>query len=659
MSRQITAFAFAAIACLVCACPNQQQEPGSKSPTGTIEAPPASSLQHDSVLTESYVDLGLASPADSAGQVSYSRSGVMLLGGDDPSHVMYGIGMLRAGDVVERVLVDVGEGRLDESAVSFRVGISGSEAWRSQDLSAAGRSREIQLGGSEFTASGDATFFLRFDCAAGQGISINDVIVELKLGSGEAVGITALVPRRDIVDHDIRVPMVARDADGRVAESYGGIATLWVTRGEAVLQIPVAFFDGLADASFMLSETGSFDIQFVNELQEPLVTTLETYETALPVYELTVQQPRPSEFSSADFPLMETHCSLAVDSGEVLPAVVTGHPSEYTDEPGNMLSLELPGGIAIDSAGYAINAMQLRRSELDPTQMRELLAGHVFSESGVPSLSSQAVHLRINGVFQGVYIASEVLDNTWLTANGYPEQAEAYVMEGVGGLNPRAGTEYFDGLFSRVRQPGAGMEELRSMLEEIGRVFAEVKEEGRYEEMGELVDRESLLNYFLALSLTSANDNYRRYYALIDNGAEPGEWEMMATNLSMTFGITGLNNPLADGADFQPINDMDMIGSIGENIILRTLLSSPESQELLLDRMLFLMEGELSADRVVGELDRNWSLAKPDMLADPALGMDEAGLEQQLELIRLNVREHWQYLMDQIEDPDAHAGHDH
>ena len=621
----------------------------------TVPSEPGSS----ELLLDDRLELRLAAPADSQGPANYSRSGSMVLGGPESSSVDYEIGLLKEGDELERLIVDLGNGRQDEQGCRLQVALSGTGDWKEFNLPPADKPRELILKGELPVASGGDAYILRFTCDGGQGIVINEVQAELALASGDATEISLDLPAVDASNVNIRVTMQAYDADRRIASGYFGTANMWVERGEMSMQVPIAFQHGYADTTFNLATEGEYDVRFECEFAEPLQQTMQISDCLLPVYEIVIQQPKQTPFSTLDFPALETYGSLNTPDGAVTRVAVQGLALEHDSAQNRSLQLEFSEGWLDQEYGYTRQAATLSHSAFDETQMRDLLAGWIMQEAGVPAPKRRAIHLRVNGVFQGVYVDREVADAAWLGNRGFGDDAELYVMKSFGGLNPRESAEQLDDLFARVNQPDGGMEELHHLINDCARVFTEVGENERYAQMEPLVDRGELLDYFLALSMCSANDNYRSSYAVLDPGDDSG-WSLMATDMSLTFGITGLNNPIVSGEEFAAINDMDMIGSIEDNIVLRSLLSSPHSQQVLADRLFELLDGRLNEENTIGRLEELESSMRAELLKQDPAGLSADELDSLLESIRENIRIHWQYMRDEVHGAGGgHEGHDH
>ncbi|MCB1220294.1 MAG: CotH kinase family protein [Planctomycetales bacterium] len=650
----------AILACLLCGCPSGGQQQGTQQAKkgGTTSSVPASGKSSE-VLRSSEVALRLAGSFESSGSANYSRSGAMVLGGEESSSVTYEIGRLRNGDQLDKLILDLGRGRQDGSECSLKIALAGADAWQEFPLSALDHPQEVLLSDRGISATNDAAIFLRLECKAGNGVEIRDITAFMVLSSQDAARIEVDVPATDAREVDIRIPMRALDADGRVATGYSGLAEMDVVRDEHVMRIPLAFSEGLTDTTFKLSELGTYDVQFRCDLQEPILTAIDIYDAVLPVYEIKLQQARPIRFDSLDFPALDTFGSITTPQSGTVRAVVNGLPLERSESTHRPLFLQLPEGMQDDGLGYSRKAAELRHAEFDPLQLRDLLAGVVADRAGVEHLRKRAVHLRVNGVYQGVYIDAEVPDTAWMASRGLADDAELYLMQGAGGLNPREDLRFYDDLMMRVRVPQGGMEQLNEKLTEAGRLYIDAPQEERFGGIGAMFDNAKLADYFLLLSFCSANDNYRRDYGVIDPGSGV-LWSMLPTGMSLTFGITGLNNPYADPEGFAPANELDMVGSIEDNIVLRAFLSSNEGQALVYERMKELMAGSLSEDSLTGEADRLWATMKAEMLADPLVGFDEAALDKQLELLHGNIREHWQFMRSEANDmPDDHSGHDH
>ncbi|MEZ5338932.1 MAG: CotH kinase family protein [bacterium] len=655
------------LCCLLSACPaaNRTTEPGGQAAGNAVsDVPPVSGEARD-IIREETLEIAIADPLESSGSTNFSPAGAMLLGGDTASSITYEIGQLRNGDQLEKLTLDLRPGRQPGADCRLRIASSGAELWQDFELRALDHPQELILVDRGIGGTNEGSFFLRLECAPGNGIAIRDITASMVLSSQQAQRIELDLPEHDIAGVDIRVPLRALDVDGRIDRSYGGIAELRILRGENVLMIPLAFTEGLIDASFNLSPAGDYDVLFTSELQDQLKSVLHIRECSLPVYELQVQQAQRSALDTLDLPAMETFGSIRTAGTERVRATISGLPLDIPDAPWRPLQLSFPDGLEDQGLGYTRRNAQLRRCGLDPLQLREPLAAWLAEGLELDHMRARAVHLRLNGCYQGVYIDAEVPDEAWLDSRGYAADSELYVVTGNAGLNPREEIIYFDELFRRVRQPQAGMQALSDRLVDAATLYVEQEDSERFSGMAAGFDNTALVNCFLLYSLCSAQENYRSDYAVLDPGAGGG-WSVLPTDMSLSLGIVRSVNPVMLGADFRPINDMDMVGSIKDNIVLRTVLGSPEGQQLLFGRMQALLPGSLSAENTVAELDRLWQAVRPELLADPRMEFTAAQLDDQVEMLRGNVREHWEFILAQ---PDAaaasggasgeHAGHDH
>ena len=64
-----------------------------------------------------------------------------------------------------------------------------------------------------------------------------------------------------------------------------------------------------------------------------------------------------------------------------------------------------------DQKFYGLKKLQFHSMNLDPTQMRDRMAYHLFAEMGIPSPRAVHARLNINGEFVGLFILIEQIDN--------------------------------------------------------------------------------------------------------------------------------------------------------------------------------------------------------------------------------------------------------
>ena len=645
------------------ACVDTRQDASSVARTAvSVSAPPITGNSPE-LLVDSEVSVRIASPLSTAGAANYSRSGSMVLGGPQASSVIYEIGRLRAGDKLSKLELMLGEGRVADEGCLVRCAMSGDAQWQEFEMKPASSLQQLETADLGLIANPDASLFVMISTAANEGIAITDLRAEFDLSSGTAVAIHLRLPESDVMNVDIRIPMLAVDADGRRSDTYGGIADLRVDTVHGAMHVPVAFVKGYADAIFRMTQGGDFAIEFTSDLQQPVTGTLHIYETELPVYAIEVQQVHPGVFDTTDLSVLPTYATMMREGFTPAPVTITANPLLRADSPKQPMTIEFDSAWQDPQYGYQRQRMELKAAEFDPSQLRDLLATWIFAECDLPVLHLRPVHLRLNGCYQGVFIEAELPDQAWMDANGMADDDELYVLLGHGGLNANENIGYFEDLFSRVRQPDGGMKALQDMLDEMREIFTRVEDVERLNEITGLLDYRSLYNYLAAQSMTSTTDNWRSHYAVWQQDGDVDKWCMLPMDVSLAFGMTEGSNPVLDGSGFASLNEIDMVGGIADNIVLRTLLSNSESQQLLHDRMYGLMDTSLTEDRVIEKLNELHAFTETDIQSDPFALVPNGDYEAQLELIRENIREHWQFLRDQVVKPgsesDSHEDHAH
>ena len=642
------------------ACSDDKGDQGATAGRTASDAPPALASNISGVSVDEANKVGIAGPAAIEGTTNYNRNGSMLIGGPDISSATYEVGGLRAGDRLKYLWLMLGEGREAASGCRVSYALAGAEQWQTVELKPADHLQQVGISGSGLVANSDTSLFIRVATDQGLGIALQELRAEFELSSTQAVGIEIDIPAMEAHNVDIRVPLRALDADGRQAESYVGQADLILTLDDLPMHIPLGFVKGYAEAIFRLSEAGDYLVDFTCELQEPHSSVLHVYKSLLPVYSLEIQQVQPGPLDTTDLGDLPAQATFRIDDSAPLSVTVSGQHLMRDESRKRPLLLDIDGGYEDPEYGYLRTSMELRAAEFDPTQLRDLLATWVYQASAVPVLRLRPVHLRLNGCYQGVFIEAELPDQAWLDAAGMADDAELYVMSGVGGLNPKENLAYFDDLFRRVRQPDAGMQDLQSMLNDVASVFASVKDKDRLETLSPYIDNIALYNYLAAQSMTSATDNWRRNYAVSYYGQEAGLWSMLPLGMDLSFGITEGSNPVASENEFELLNEIDMVGGIDDNIILRTLMSNGDSQRMFRDRLYGLMDSTCSEENMLARLEQFRAMLALDIKADPFALVPYEEYGPQLELISTNIRAHWSYLRAQVVVEgavDSLAGH--
>lgn len=211
--------------------------------------------------------------------------------------------------------------------------------------------------------------------------------------------------------------------------------------------------------------------------------------------------------------------------------------------PKKSFNVRFPGHVeGLDADRTNLNAMYT-----DPSQVREHLAMRMFRTLGIPAPRTHYVALHINGVYEGLYLSVQRVDEWLLADHGLPTGGATLVrdrtrqvtgentsmfsqLEGLVGDRQRL----LDEVDERIQARGDA--DLEALAELVEWTFSDSADDVRYERLTSLVDVEAFVDWFALHVLISDVDAFSDDYWLYRPPDEDGLWSIIPWDKDLSFG---------------------------------------------------------------------------------------------------------------------------
>jgi len=329
---------------------------------------------------------------------------------------------------------------------------------------------------------------------------------------------------------DVRAPFVAGYRVER-ATSPGGpwthVATTWAApaRWYDDEVLPGTTYRYRVAAVDVRGRTGPWS-------PEALATPLDSADSALPVIDLAVD---PADLvllneNIFDDPSLEVPAQVTL-GGRVVPATVRYRGSISRNEPKRSWRVKMSPADLLQGR----EELNLKAFFLDGTLSREPLAARLLAEVGAAVYEDRPVHLRLNGVFQGVYWDTEELDEHWVAARNRAPACVVYE-----GQAKALGSDFrvlpdpadYAVAYEIKTNESTGHGELIDLIELINDANVPPAEFVRL--FADRFDVDGYLAFLAVLALVNDRDHLgHNFYLLLD--ATLGRWELVSWDNDLAF----------------------------------------------------------------------------------------------------------------------------
>jgi spore coat protein H len=284
-----------------------------------------------------------------------------------------------------------------------------------------------------------------------------------------------------------------------------------------------------------------------------------------------------------------------------------------------------------------VHEIHLNAEYKDPSLIRNKLSMDFFNSIGVLAPRTEHILLYINGVYKGVYLQLESMDEYALKNRELPlgpiyyatnDDANFSLMTPEGEIK----SSLLDGYTQKV-----GSVEDDSMIHDLLVCINTFPAELFNKQISKMIDINNYVKWLSGVVCTQNFDGFIHNYALYKN-SKTRLIEMSPWDYDGTWGrdINGL--PLA--YDYVPIE--------GYNTLTSRLLQTTEYRSLYKSILANILKTTFTVENIQPRIEQNLSLIFPYILDDPVLKMKKDEFQIEGEVMVEFIRKRNQYLRDQL-----------
>ncbi len=272
----------------------------------------------------------------------------------------------------------------------------------------------------------------------------------------------------------------------------------------------------------------------------------------------------------------------------------------------------------------------------DPSFMRYSLSIALFQESGLLSTETKLVALFLNDEFKGIYLLIEPIDEYFFWNRGIPPGNLYKAVGGNARFTFRGGYDVRGGYEKKIIK-----DENYSDLEDLIGILDTVPTNRLATEIEKVLDVKNALNYLAVSVLINNWDGLFHNFYFFHN-PNTNRFEFIPWDLDMTFGIGAAPEKLTvEGHSVK-----------GRNYLFERLLQIPAYRNYYKERLLWLIEGPFSLEKLDPRIQALHESLREDYLKDPVLQGKGASLDHEIEKIRSYVSQRQEAVLEQLAEWD-------
>lgn len=386
--------------------------------------------------------------------------------------------------------------------------------------------------------SPDAALYVAVVVPAGQAVRLYEVIAHLDLSGRGVDHLNAVVPPADCTGVDIAIPLEARDGADAIDYAYTGPANLRSEPPGLQLVSSADLVNGTSRPLVRFEQPGEYDVYLDGSI--PALTGLlghiHVWQAQLPVYSLHLDPAKVQYLTDNPWDNTLQDGSINID-GVQFPAAglrFRGDSARWLWK--KNWKVKLPQGVEYtDHAwGYARDELNLNAECVDPTIMREKLSYDLMQDMGLLSPRARFIHLRLNDVFQGLYVDVEEPDKRFLANHGVEKGGAIYkpvwcIMDVQGDGSPGA----YVGPFDKKTRSAEPYDDLAQLIWDLNNVW---QPGNCATEFKAAFDEDRFLKYMVANSLVSDGDQLGKNYVLYHEDVLSDQWMVIPWDYDLTWG---------------------------------------------------------------------------------------------------------------------------
>lgn len=605
---------------------------------------------HNEVVREAVLDLPDVLACYRGGE-AYGTTGPLRLHGESsPAFGVFCAGRLLPGDTVTRIAVRTT--KLMDKPLSFQVALAdfGSNGWYLTAPVADDSRQEVEIPwkGSMLSPSGWVYVAVYSD---GGSLKLEHLQLQLELTNGPAASFEWDIPPADVKGFPITFPARAVDCNGRLDVAFDAGWSLWANGPGGNCEVGASFKEGLSSPCMVFDEVGKYEVGFrcpaLGMELEPAV--LKIYETRLPIYSINFG-PKTQASLKAD-PLGEDYreVGLSIDGGTQFPAEMRYRGQWIRQRDKKSIKLKLTGGEEyLDSElGYGRNVFNLISMYGEVSLLREKLSYDLLAEAGVPSPRAKFIHLRVNGVYQGVYMDVENPRRSWLRQMGIDDGGPLYKASLNAGLSVMDSPGDYSGPFEKKLRGGEPYDDLAMICRKLADI-EKSSPENALEMLGEIFDLPELTRYLAVMRVIAAGDNWNHNHYLYFDEFGSGKWMVFPWDLDGSWGLFNALGPDPDGSGPQIVANAPLEQEAFQSSLTRIYFNSPALMELYWEDVGWVLENQFTEKRMNHQINGLVELIRGDALADTRKQVTNEQWLAQVEKLRTFVRERRGFLCGEM-----------
>lgn len=348
-------------------------------------------------------------------------------------------------------------------------------------------------------------------------------------------------------------------------------------------------------------------------------------QTSVPTYEITIPQESLDKLYKDPWSDKYRDAVVVVLGKEFADAQVRfrGYSARNFEKKSWKVRLSKDNQLDDPDWGYSRKILNLNAEYTDPTLMREVLSYDLMADMGLLAPRARFVRLVVNGEYQGVFVDVENPRTDFLEYHGLNDKGSLYQAYDSQ-LEVLPAPADYDGPFEKKLKEEESFEDLAGFVKAIN----SWADHEVYEELGKLLDAETVAKFMVANALINQTDHLRKNYLLYHDELGTGKWFVIPWDHDLTWGrvydrtvggIEGffvLNLVTDTGIDFGSYTGSEGNPTWG-NMLYDRYLNSPEHFADFNSRVCRALDEFFTAARLEARIDHYQSLLRDHVLADP------------------------------------------
>lgn len=273
----------------------------------------------------------------------------------------------------------------------------------------------------------------------------------------------------------------------------------------------------------------------------------------------------------------------------------------------------------------------------DPSLIRNKLSMDFFNSIGVLSPSAEHVLLYINGVFQGVYLQLESMDESSLVRRNLPKGPIFYATNNDANFslltaegNPKS--TLLDGYTKKY-----GNEDAEDSLTDLLVKINTLPNDEFFVEIQKVLHVNQYLTWLAGVVCTQNLDGFENNYALYQN-SETGLFEISPWDFDATWGRDIHGEPL----------EYDYVSITGENTLTARILHFPKFRQEYKEILSNILDHEFTVSRQLPKIHSLLELIMPYLKKDPYYIKKDVHLEEEISIFTDFIQQRRSYLQSKL-----------